>query len=161
MTHNEMPKDTADAKHDTSCSIKHIPIEIASCTCGIVRQGNKVFYNGTMVREYRKSSTMPKDTVEELKEKLLDKFDEIKFKETQSKIDGLKAIELEDKAIEEALTTAYNKGVEVGRVEEKNQQLIVMTMFVEEKGEKYPLGQYLDMQFALAKHLTPLPDDKI
>lgn len=43
-----------DQQHDSDCGIKHIPADLASCTCGIVRQENKVFHNGTMVREYRK-----------------------------------------------------------------------------------------------------------
>jgi len=132
-THNEMPEDT-------------------------VRQVNKVFHDGTMVREYRKPYMMPEDTVEEIKYKAKQMID------VNSIIPEISI----DEAIEYLYTTAYNKGVEVGREEERGRHVrcnICIHEWVACPGIMCTSDLHTTHCKKCGKHgmtnLTPLLDDKI
>jgi hypothetical protein len=93
---------------------------------------------------------MPEDTVEELVNS--------KARNLIAPGVGVRYLTTED-AIEIA-TTAYNKGVEVGRVEERDKA----RRFVEDYKEKYRGCGMADSMLALDELLeaiTPLPDNKI
>jgi hypothetical protein len=118
---------------------------------------------------------MPKDTVEEQADKLATSITNLAF-EKGARLRNQDYLNVK-KEIQKALTTAYNKGVEVGRVEERERIAEFKPRTIECKsgcgclyeGHGHDGGcvwqpkEYYEASEIepLLKALTPLPDDKL